>query len=124
MQDINLYQPVSKGVRGALSASSTATTLSIVACTLLGIWGFAQWQVTRLRGELDVMRNQQQAQAALNAAQGPQLDSLTQEELDALVARISAAIAVKGQALNLLRNESAQTTRGFSPRLAAFARRH
>jgi hypothetical protein len=37
MQEINLYQPVSKGVRGALSASSTATTLAVVGATLLGL---------------------------------------------------------------------------------------
>jgi hypothetical protein len=122
MQEINLYQPVSKGVRGALSAGSTATTFGIVAVTLLGLWSFAWWQVKSLREVAEVVRNQQAAQAAMAAAQGPQLDGLSDEELAALVARLSASIRNTTQALNLLASET--NGAGFSRRLRAFGARH
>ncbi len=124
MQDINLYQPVSKGVRGALSAQSTGGILLAVSATLLGIWGFAQWQLSRLRTEIEVVRRQQTAQAAMSAAQGPQLDALSQEELDALVARLTASVDTKTRALDQLRAETAAQPAGFSTRLSALARRH
>jgi hypothetical protein len=124
MQEINLYQPVSKGVRGALSASSTAATLAVVGATLLALWGFAWWQVDRLREAAQVVRNQQEAQAAMSAAQGPQLDALSDEELTALVARLEASVATKSRALALLAGESQGSPAGFSKRLRAFGERH
>jgi hypothetical protein len=123
VQDINLYQPKSKGVRGALSAGSTATTLGIVVAALAGLWGFAWWQVKGLNDAASVVRNQQAAQAAMSAAQGPQLDNLTDEELAALVAQLSASIENKNRALALLASEDGAAA-GFSRRLHAFGARH
>jgi hypothetical protein len=124
MQEINLYQPVSKGVRGMLSARSTAMVFGIVGATLLGLWGFAWWQVGKLQNAVQVVRNQQQAQAAMAEAQGPQLDGLTDEELEVLVASLSASAESKTQALALLAGEAAGGHQGFSSRLRAFGARH
>ena len=124
MQEINLYQKKSKGVRGALSARSTVTSLVVVGAALLGLWGFAWWQVSHLQQALDVVRNQQQAQAAMSAAQGPQLDALSDEDLEALVARISTSVSNKSRALAMLADESGQGPAGFSHRLRAFGARH
>jgi hypothetical protein len=123
MQEINLYQKKSKGVRGALSARSTVTTLVLVGATLFGLWGFAWWQLGHLRKALDVVRNQQQAQAAMTAASGPQLDALSDEELEALIVTASASIDSKSRAVAMLANESGQPA-GFSHRLRAFGERH
>ncbi len=123
-QEVNLYQPVAKGVRGVLSASSTITIVTVIGATLLGIWGFATWQVARLREAALVVHNQQQAQAAMSAASGPQLDALSDDELQALLERLSASIASKSQALALLNDESRQRAHGFSARLRAFGERH
>jgi Tfp pilus assembly protein PilN len=124
MQEINLYQPVAKGVRGALSARSTAIVFGIVAVTLSGMYGFAWWQVDKLGDAVQVVRNQQQAQAAMAAAQGPQLDALTDEELDALLAQLTATVDSKSRAMDLLANESRGGLSGFSTRLRAFGARH
>ena len=124
MQEINLYQPVSKGVRGALSARSTGIVFGIVAVTLAGLWGFAWWQVDKLESAVQVVRNQQQAQAAMAAAQGPQLDALTDEELDALLLQLNATVDSKSRAMDLLANESRGGLSGFSTRLRAFGARH
>jgi hypothetical protein len=124
MQEINLYQPVSKGVRGMLSARSTAMVFGIVGVMLVGLWAFAWWQVNKLGNAVQVVRNQQQAQAAMAEAQGPQLDGLTDEELEALIARLTAAADTKSNALSLLASESAGGRHGFSSRLRAFGTRH
>jgi hypothetical protein len=123
MQEVNLYQPVSKGVRGVLSASSTATTMAVVGVTLIGLWVFAWWQVDTLRENVAVVRNQQEAQAAMSASHGPQLDGMSDEELDALVKNLSASIASKSRALELLAGENGAPP-GFSRRLRAFGTRH
>ena len=124
MQEVNLYQPVAKGVRGALSASSTTTSLAVVAATLLGLWGFAFWQVGRLRDAALVVRNQSQAQAAMSAAQGPQLDGMSDEDLEALLVKLGSNVDSKSRALALLSAESQQPVSGFATRLRAFGARH
>jgi hypothetical protein len=123
-QEINLYQPTAKGVRGALSASSTSTSLLVVCATLASLWGFAYWQTQRLEKVAQVVRAQQQAQAALSAAQGPQLAALSDEDLDALLAKLNSDYDYKSRALALLNCESQQRVGGFSSRLRAFAARH
>ena len=123
MQEINLYQKKSKGVRGVLSARSTIMTFALVGATLLGLWGFAWWQLGHLRKAMDVVRNQQEAQAAMSAASGPQLDGLSDEDLEALIASTSASIESKSRAVAMLANESGQPA-GFSHRLRAFGARH
>jgi hypothetical protein len=123
-QEINLYQPVAKGVRGALSASSTRATLVLVSAMLAGLWGFAFWQTGRLQDAVQMVRNQQQAQAAMSAAQGPQLSGLSDEELEQLLARLGGDIDTKSRALALLDAESQRRAAGFSSRLRAFGARH
>jgi hypothetical protein len=124
VQEVNLYQPVSKGVRGALSAKSTQISVMLIAATLAGLWGFAYWQVGRLQLTAQLVRNQQEAQAAMSAAHGPQLDGLSDEELEALLARLGEEIDSKSRALARLGSEAGQTTAGFSARLRAFGARH
>jgi hypothetical protein len=124
MQEVNLYQPVSKGVRGALSASSTRNMLILVCTTLAGLWAFAYWQVGRLQTVAQMVREQQQAQAAMSAAQGPQLGGLSDDDLTALLERLGSDVDSKSQALALLAKESLQTPAGFSTRLRAFGARH
>ena len=123
-QEINLYQPVAKGVRGALSANSTRTSLLLVCATLAGLWGFAFWQTGRLEEAAKIVRSQQQAQAALSAAQGPQLAALSDEDLEALLAKLGNDYDNKSRALAMLNSESQQRAAGFSSRLRAFAARH
>jgi Tfp pilus assembly protein PilN len=124
MQEINLYQPVSKGVRGALSAGSTRTTLIAVGVALLGLWGFADWQVDHLRTATQVVRNQLAAQQAMSAAQGPELQGLGDDEINALVTRLESQIKAKTRAVALLSGESAAKGHGFAARLRAFGERH
>jgi hypothetical protein len=124
MQEINLHQPVSKGVRGALSAGSTRTTLLVVGASLLGLWGFADWQVSHLRAATQVVRNQLAAQEAMSAAQGPELQALNDDQLNELLAHLDAQVTAKTRAVALLSGESAAGRPGFAARLRAFGERH
>jgi hypothetical protein len=124
VQEVNLHQPVSTGVRGALSANSTRTTLLVISATLLGLWGFANWQVTHLRAATQVVRNQLQAQQAMSAAQGPELQALNDDQLAALLTNLDAQIAAKSRAVTLLSGESGASGNGFAARLRAFGERH
>jgi hypothetical protein len=80
--------------------------------------------VDRLRDAAQVVRNQQAAQAAMSAAQGPQLDALSDEDLAALVARLEASVSMKSRALDMLAGERDGAPAGFSRRLRAFGERH
>jgi hypothetical protein len=124
MQEINLYQPVSKGVRGALSATSTRTAFLVISATLLGLWGFADWQVSHLRAATQVVRNQLAAQEAMSAARGPELQALNDDQLNELLTRLDAQIAAKSRAIALLSAESGVRGNGFAARLRAFGERH
>jgi hypothetical protein len=123
MQEVNLYQPVSKRIRGALSGSSSRATLVVIVTALAGLWAFAWWQVGQLEKAAAVVRNQERAQAAMSAAAGPQLDGLTDEELEALIASLSTSVETKSRALSLLSGEDSSRL-GFSARLRAFGTRH
>jgi len=124
MQEINLYQPVSRGVRGLLSASSARTALIVVSVSLLGLWGFADWQVSRLRVATQLVRNQIQAQQAMSVSQGPDLSGLDDDQLNALLAHLDAQITAKSRAVALLSGESGASGNGFAARLRAFGERH
>ena len=93
----------------------------IVGATLFGLWGFAWWQVDKMQDAVQVVRNQQAAQSAMSAAQGPQLDALTDEELTALLQQLGDSVDSKSRAMALLASESRN---GFSSRLRAFGTRH
>jgi hypothetical protein len=71
-----------------------------------------------------VVRNQLAAQEAMSAAQGPELQALDDEQLNALIARLDAQIATKTRAMSLLASESSASGHGFSARLRAFGERH
>jgi hypothetical protein len=71
-----------------------------------------------------VVRNQLQAQEAMSAAQGPELQALSDEDLAALLTRLDTQIASKTRAVTLLAAESGATTHGFAARLRAFGERH
>lgn len=123
MQEINLYQPAAKGVRGMLSARSTSIVLALVGATLLGFWGFGWWQLHKMQGTVQMLRNQQAAQIAMASQQGPQLDGLTDDQLQTLVDEMDASMNSKSTALSLLAGESTGARNGFSSRLRAFGTR-
>jgi hypothetical protein len=124
MQQVNLYQPVVQSTGGTLASGAAIRILLLVCMALLGIWGFGQWQVSRLQDGVDAVRAQRAAQESLTAAGFAHLEQFSQEELDAHVAALAAALDVKTQALQMLRSEGSGRSAAFATRLQALARRH
>jgi hypothetical protein len=59
----------------------------------------------------------------MSAAQGPKLDGLSDEDIEALITRLAGDVDSKSQALAMLSGES-RTPAGFASRLRAFGTRH
>ena len=124
MQQINLYQPIKKGTQGTLSSAAAIRILGVVAAALAGLWGFSQWEVSRLRQGVVAVRVQHAAQESLRASGLSQLESLSQDQLDAHVASLTVALDVKNRALDQLRTEAQVHGSSFAARLEGLARQH
>jgi hypothetical protein len=124
MQQVNLYQPLVQSTGGALASGAATRILLLVCVALVGIWSFGKWQVGRLQNGLDAVRAQRAAQESLTAAGFAHLDQFSQEELDAHVAALAAALGVKTRALQMLRSEGSGRSASFAARLQALARKH
>lgn len=123
-QQINLYQPVIKGPQGTLSSTATVRILALVLVALAGLWGFSKWEVLKLSKGVDAVRAQHQAQEQIRAAGLSDLEALSQEDLDARVASLSAALEGKSRALEQLRAEGNSRNASFAARLEGLARQH
>ena len=126
-QQVNLYQPDAAARASELApfAAATAVLVAAAVCAgLLGFWGFGVWRVNRLGHALQTLRLEQQRQnetlAALGAARAA---GVTPEQLDATVKSLTAVLDTHARALALLKEGAAGQVTGFSPRLAALARR-
>jgi Tfp pilus assembly protein PilN len=98
--------------------------LALVLVALAGIWGFSKWEVLKLRKGVDAVRAQHQAQEQIRAAGLSDLEALSQEDLDARVTSLSAALEGKSRALEQLRTESSSRNASFAARLEGLARQH
>ena len=123
-QQVNLYQPIAKGPQGTLSATATVRLFALVVLALGGIWGFSKWEVVKLRKGVEVVRAQHQAQEQIRAAGLSDLEILSQENLDARIVSLSAALDSKTQALEQLRTETTSHGASFAARLEGLARQH
>jgi hypothetical protein len=89
-----------------------------------GIWGFSEWEVHKLRNGVEVVRAQHQAQEQIRAAGLSDLEALSQEDLDARVTALTAALDSKTRALQELQAESSARNASFAARLEGLARQH
>jgi hypothetical protein len=124
-QQINLYQPAGDGPRRTLSASTVMSGAVVLALALVALWGYGRWEISRLTRGVELVRRQQQAQQSMlsmtSTSNGPRM---TQAEIDARVKSLTAEVAVRGRALELLRTGAAGQRTGFAARIEALARRH
>jgi hypothetical protein len=123
MQQINLHQPAARRNHDTLSARSAGTAVAAIALALLLMWGFAHWQVHRLRKEAAIARTQMDAQRTMAASQSSQLEQLSEEELDVLIAKLTATVETRSRAVTMI-GSGAPKSAAFADRLAALSRRH
>jgi len=122
-QQINLYQPIFRQERKLFSLRTVTITLSVVMVALLAIWGFGKYNVLQLERSVAAIRQQQQAQQHMAETAGGLLTArASPEALNASIKQLSAQLAERTRALDLLRSGAAGESEGFAKRLSALAR--
>jgi Tfp pilus assembly protein PilN len=124
-QQINLYQVQLRHEQTQLSSRTTLMAFGILAAALVAITAFAAWQVRRENTTADAIRAQHTASEGRLAESQTLLEQHANPiELDARVKKLSAELAARSRALDLLQSGAAGETSGFAARLEALARRH
>ncbi len=122
-QQVNLYQPILGAEKRLFSARAIGIALLLLAVCLGGLAGFAGWRNARLERTLTSLEHQQNAELAMSERTTASLkptESLA--DLDADAKRLSADIATRERALNIVRHGVANPFAGFAARLEALAR--
>jgi hypothetical protein len=123
-QQVNLYQPILGAEKHLFSARAIGISLAVLAVSLGAIDGFSVWRTARFEHALAEVEQQLSAQMAMNDRAGAAMRptaSLT--ELQAQAQRLTADIAARERALDLVRMGVASPTTGFAARLEALGRR-
>jgi len=118
-QQINLYQRARR-VHMQVSAHSLLWTGSALLAVLLSIWAYGQFAVTRLQHQVNLLQQQQAAQASLESS----ARTLYSEKIDLVVlqqqvTQLKQSLQDRQQALSLLRQRPPAVQQGFSARLQA-----
>lgn len=124
-QQINLYQPAADLSRRPFSARAAALFVGAVLAALLGIWGYGSWQVGQVQRSVAALEEQQRRQEdRVNAAGAMHAARANPERIEARIKDLTAQLATRRHALELLRGGTEGGKVGFSARLAGLARRH
>jgi len=122
-QQVNLYQPILGAEKRLFSARAIAVGLCLLALCLGGLAGFGAWRTARVERSVTLLETQQAAQLAIveraSAALQPRR-SLA--ELQTQAKELTADIATRERALDLVRLGAASPATGFAARLEALAR--
>jgi Tfp pilus assembly protein PilN len=123
-QQVNLYQPILGAEKRLFSARTIGVSLAILAASLAGLGGFGAWRTARVERSIADLERRQAEQLArverIGEAQRPR-ESL--EQLDAQAKELSADIAARERALDIVRRAAVSPATGFAARLEALAHR-
>jgi hypothetical protein len=123
-QQVNLYQPILGAEKHLFSARAIGISLAVLAVSLGGIDGFSVWRTARFERSLALVEQQLAAQVAMNDRAGAALrPGMNLAELQARAQRLTADIAARERALDLVRVGAASPSTGFAARLEALGRR-
>jgi hypothetical protein len=123
-QLVNLYQPILGAEKRLFSARAIAAGLTVLAVSLGGLDAFSAWRTIRIERAVTLIEKQQSAQIAMNEHVSAALrPGLNLAELQAEASTLSADIAARGRALDLIHLGTPSPTTGFAARLAALGRR-
>jgi Tfp pilus assembly protein PilN len=122
-QQVNLYQPILGAEKRMFSARAIGIALLMLSASLAGLAGFAAWRNARLERTITLLERQQEAELTMTeraAASVKPARSFAQLEADAK--SLSAEIAARERALDIVRRGGANPDSGFAARLEALAR--
>jgi Tfp pilus assembly protein PilN len=123
-QQVNLYQPILGAEKRLFSARAIGTGLAILAVCLGALAGFAAWRTQRIEQSVAQLERQQAAAMARAERTGAALRpaaSLAQLQTEAK--ELSADLAARERALDVVHQGTATPATGFAARLEALARR-
>jgi hypothetical protein len=123
-QQVNLFQPILGAEKRLFSARAIGISLLVLAVSLGGIDGFNVWRTARIERALALIEQQLSIQMAMNDRVGAALRPASSlAELQTQAKLLSADIAARERALDLVRVGAASPTTGFAARLEALGRR-
>ncbi len=123
-QQVNLYQPILGAEKRLFSARAIGVGLAMLAVSLAALAGYSGWRAARVERAIAALEKQQTAQLALaERAAAAIRPKESVAELDAAARGLTAEIAARELALNLVRKGVATPGAGFAARLESLARR-
>ena len=123
-QQVNLYQPILGAEKRLFSAFTIGIGLGVMIVSLAGLVTFGAWRTHRIERSVALLERQEVAALAM-AARASAAVHPTQSlaELDAEAKNVSAEIAARERALDIVNRGSGTPATGFAARLEALARR-
>ena len=123
-QQVNLYQPILGAEKRLFSAFTIGVGLGVMIVSLAGLVAFGAWRTHRIERSVALLEQQQVASLSM-AAHASAAVHPTQSiaELDAAARDLSAEIAARERALDIVHRGSGTPATGFAARLEALARR-
>jgi hypothetical protein len=122
-QQVNLFQPIFRRQRQIFSAALLLPSLGVFVLALAAISGFGYVQVRGLESEAVLLEGRERAQSAQLASLDPSSGVSRRAEVEAELARLSAALLEQQRLVDILEEQPLGTMDGFSEILAALGRR-
>jgi hypothetical protein len=123
-QQVNLYQPILGAEKRLFSARAIGVGLCLLGLCLGGLAAFGTWRTARVERTLARLETQQVAELARVERTSAALEpGRSLAELETQAKSLSADIAARERALDLVRLGTASQATGFAARLEALARR-
>jgi hypothetical protein len=123
-QQVNLYQPILGAEKRLFSVRAIATGLGLLALCLGSLGAFGVWRTGRVERAIAALESRESAQLAAVEQAGAALQPhKSLSELDAEAKELSAEIAARQRALDIVHQGAASPETGFAARLEALGRR-
>lgn len=123
-QQVNLFQPIMGAEKRLFSARAIGVGLCLLGVCLGTLEGFGAWRTARIEHAVALIEGEQASQIAMNErAHAMQRPARSLAELDAQALDLSADIAGRQRALDVVRLGAATPATGFAARLESLGRR-
>lgn len=123
-QQVNLYQPILGAEKRLFSARAIGVGILVLAVCLGGLGGFAAWRTGRVeRAVVQLEAEQAHQLAQTEQASAALRPTKSIAELDAEAKNLTAEIAARDRALEVVRQGVTTAGSSFSARFEAIARR-
>ena len=123
-QQVNLYQPILGAEKRVFSASAIGGSLVILGVCLGGLHAFGAWRTGRIERSVAIIERQAATEMSLrDRASAALRPSRSIVELQEQALELTAEIAAREWALDLVNRGAASPATGFAARLEALGRR-